>query len=116
MTATKTRRFRVAGVSFHPEYPQILHQLAATLSHADEPIACELSREPDNPHDGNAIAVVIPALEHPVIGHVPRDMAARLARTLDLGAVKIACDVIGVAVDPDRPDRPGLECSLRVVP
>lgn len=44
--------------------------------------ALTLRREPDNPHDGNAIAVMA---SHHVIGYVPRDDAAQLAPLLDAG-------------------------------
>src|SRR4051794_23398866 len=45
--------------------------------------ALELRREPDNPHDANAIAVHAPGGEK--LGFVPREPAAELAGELDAG-------------------------------
>ena len=45
--------------------------------------ALELSREPDNPHDANAIRV---AWRGRVLGYVPRSQNAALAGGLDRGA------------------------------
>lgn len=115
MSTTKTRRFRVAGVSFIDSYPANLHRLAKAIDTATfhgEPLPVVLRRNPDNPHDRNAIEVHVPALgDDAMVGHVPKDQARHLAPQMDNGTV-VGCSVYGVAIDPAHPDRPGLECSM----
>jgi hypothetical protein len=65
----------LAGFRFH-EAAQVWPQLKA----GD---ALELSREPDNPHDANAIRV---EWQGRVLGYVPRSENAALAWGLDRGA------------------------------
>ncbi|MRX42343.1 HIRAN domain-containing protein [Agromyces kandeliae] len=61
----------------------------------------QLVREPNNPHDANAIAVVADGLP---VGHVNKQMAARMAHLLDAGDPLRAISVAGSAagVEPDR--------------
>lgn len=102
----------VVGVSFCPEYPENLQRLeAAALIHFGdldhyEPLAATLEREPDNPHDPNAVAVHVPSVG--LIGHVPRGVAARLAPQLDSGTRYLA-GVERIRNHPDHPDRPGID-------
>ena len=54
--------------------------LAADAAAPGAPL--ELRREPDNPHDANAIAVLAGGAQ---VGWVPREVAAELAGELDAG-------------------------------
>ena len=94
-------RFRVkaVGMTFHDGYPDTFLDLAEY----PYPLEVTLRREPDNAHDPNAVAVV---LSGRAVGHVPRDLAVRLALALDAGA---RYQVTGtILIDPDHRDRPGL--------
>ena len=73
-----------------------------------------LYRNPENPYDANAIEVHVPSLgRRSMIGHVPRDLAARLAPSLDRGD-KWDVRLGSVLVDPEHEDNPGalvvMEC------
>lgn len=71
------------------------------------PVAVHLYRNPDNPHDANAIEVHVPKLgRRSMIGHVPRDVAARLAPLIDQGETWEA-SLVAVLIEPEHPDRPG---------
>lgn len=52
-----------------------------------------LRREPDNPHDRNAVAVLCSGQQ---VGYLSRDMAARLAEQLDDQAFRVEVRVLGV--------------------
>lgn len=99
-------RCRVAGVTFMAGYPRNLADLARRC--AVEPVAAELVREHDNGYDLNAVAVHI---EGRIVGHVPADMARRLAPLLD-GGFPLAAEALFVAVDDEHKDRPGLEIRI----
>lgn len=78
---------RVAGVSFDNR-----QQLVARLKHG-EPI--QLIREPNNPHDPNAIAVKRGTGEQ--LGYVPAYLAAELAQEIDRrGIHEIPATITGV--------------------
>ena len=96
----------VVGVSFEADYPANLHRLAR---HQDTGVTWELElrREPANPHDPSAVAVVVAADGSP-LGHVPAGLAGRLGPAMDAGQ-RFA--VIGWDVKAHA-DRPGL--ALRV--
>ncbi|RAZ83415.1 HIRAN domain-containing protein [Cereibacter johrii] len=54
-----------------------------------------LQREPDNPHDANAVAVLIDGLK---VGHLPRDQAARVGyqmRSIGLTSARCAARIRG---------------------
>lgn len=99
-------RCRVAGVTFMPGYPRNLADLAVRC--AVEPVAAELVREHDNGYDLNAIAVQI---EGRVVGHIPADLARRLAPVLD-GGMALGAEALYVAVDDEHKNRPGLEIRI----
>lgn len=120
---------KVVGLTFVDGYPTNLHNLATihadTQRHAlgwtdtptgDGHVHATLIRNPDNQHDPNAIEVHIPTLGRraSMIGHIPRDLAARLAPSLDRGDDWQAT-VSAVLVDPEHPDRPGLEVTIQRV-
>jgi len=67
---------RVAGAARH-------HAAALASDEVEPGRPLVLRREPDNPHDPNAIAVLTPGGEQ--VGWVPRDLAERIAPELDAG-------------------------------
>jgi hypothetical protein len=72
------RGLRVVGVAGAAQ-----HHAEALASDAAAPGArLELRRDPDNPHDANAIAVLAGGAQ---VGWVPREVAAELAGDLDAG-------------------------------
>lgn len=113
---------KVVGVTFVPGYPQNLYRLqeiaaenylSAPASFGNNPspegLPAVLIRNPDNPHDGNAIEVHVPALgRDAMIGHVPRDLAARLAPKMDDGE-EWQAEIVAVLVSPENPRNPGIE-------
>jgi HIRAN domain len=55
------------------------------------PVIVEFEREPFNPHDKNAIKVILQSWKPGFhIGYVPKDIAAKLAPQLDEGRVKVS--------------------------
>lgn len=106
---------KVVGASFVPAYPDNLHQLDAMQAEAErsgEPLTVAFRRNPDNPYDGYAIEVHVPALgeEMGMIGHLTRPVAARVAPEMDSG-VRWSAAIASVLIDPDFPDRPGISIS-----
>lgn len=96
-------RFQVkaVGVSFAPDSPTNLLDLALPL--ADASTEASLIREADNPHDPNAVAVLVAG---GIVGHLPATIAARVGPEIDAGSRwRAAYEVL---IDPDHPDRPGL--------
>lgn len=92
----------VVGMSFVPGYPAILEGLKPDVEYF-----AELHRNPANEYDTNAIEVHV---GHVMVGHLPRDVAARLAPALDSGG---RYDVqIWKRVHPDKPQNPGLTVRL----
>jgi hypothetical protein len=121
----KQVEFKVVGLTFVPGYPENVLALVADheLAQARETgfvndggasvLRVLLRRNPENEHDENAIEVHAPTLGRgrTMIGHVPRDLAAKLAPSLDRGDEWTA-RVMHVLVDPEHPDRPGVEVAL----
>jgi len=128
MSAPSRMSFKVVGVTFVAGYPQNLYRLqeiAATryleapgsLSNPGqiEPLPVVLIRNPENPHDENAIEVHVPALGRSgMIGHIPAAIAARLAPVIDEG-VAYHASVVVVLIHPDNPSNPGIEIRLERV-
>jgi len=128
VSAPRRLAFKVVGVTFVGGYPQNLYRLqdiAATryleapgsLSNPGqiEPLPVVLIRNPENPHDTNAIEVHVPALGRSgMIGHVPAGIAARLAPSIDAGAAYHSA-VVAVLIHPDNPSNPGIEIRLERV-
>ncbi len=75
LTARGLRVCGVAGAAVH-------HRDALAADAAAPGAPLELRREPDNPHDANAIAVLAGGAQ---VGWVPREVAAELAGELDTG-------------------------------
>jgi len=104
----------VVGMTFVEGYPSFVHnlrELVDGLTWQDEPIPVVFVRNPDNEHDPNAVEVHVPALGI-MIGHVSRQIAARLAPSLDEG-VAFTASVEWVRVDPDHPENPGVDIKFQ---
>lgn len=110
---------KVVGVTYAPGYPDTILRLhdAWTIREIHEgrtePLAAVLIRNPQNEHDGNAIEVHVPALGQ-MIGHVWKIEAAYLAPRIDAGEVW-AAQIVKARINPEHPDRPGIELSIRQV-
>ena len=82
-------------------------EFRSRLTVAEGPLRLSLFRNPDNPYDANAIEVHAPFLgRKSMLGHVPADLAARLAPSLDRGDEWSAW-LETVLVDPAHEDKPG---------
>lgn len=105
---------KVVGVTFCDGYPDNLHSLEDLAGRAfikgDEGIPAVLIRNPDNPYDENAIEVHVPALGE-MIGHLPRDLSAKLAPLMDDG-MEWTAEIESVYINPEHPDRPGIAISV----
>lgn len=74
---------------FHKLTPGTVRKLSTACN--DHPIKCRLEREPENPHDANAVKVV--AIEKPwakahggmPLGYVARQSASVIAPVMDAG-------------------------------
>lgn len=107
MTPTHTsHQTKVVGVSFQSGYPKTFHKWAA-LPKGRLP-SCKLKREPDNPHDPNAVAVVVGRVR---VGHLPRDVASWVAPRMDAGEM-FAATVETVDVYPDKPHSPSMTINV----
>lgn len=104
----------VVGITFAPGYPNTIHLLRRAMEEVEqhrgsrpEGPSVVLRRNPDNPHDRNAIEVHVPAIGQ-MIGHVGREHAARWAPKLDAGETP-RCWVESVRVKDGHEDRPGID-------
>lgn len=115
VTTSRTAFVRVVGVSFTAHYPDNLTKLYNLVDGAEEigeRLPVVLVRNPENPHDANAVEVHVPALgDMAMIGHVDRENAARLALRMD-GGDRFLCAVSGVRINPSHPDRPGIDIAV----
>lgn len=117
-TGNDERILPVVGVTFVPGYPNNLHQLQALIDWQDgqpgtEPLSVVLIRNPDNPHDPNAVEVHVPALtENGFIGHFGRDNARPIAALLDSGE-RLSASVYRCRVDADHPSNPGIDILIK---
>lgn len=109
---------KLVGVSYAPWYPRNVWELEHRLRFAEirtagpaRPVPVVLRREPDNPVDHNAVAVVEEAGHLGHLGHLNATLAARLAPELDAGTAW-AAHVINIAIHPQRQTVPGIEVRL----
>lgn len=132
--ATRSMALRVVGVTFCEGYPGNLHRLREIVEEryesdgegrwaavedweegepVGEPIPVNLIRNPENEHDENAVEVHVPVLGRygTMIGHIPRELAARLAPRMD-EAIPFSTVIKAVYVDPAHEDRPGIEIRV----
>lgn len=108
--------FKVVGVTFVAGYPKNILGLAELCNGLDmeEGPAVVLRRDPDNPHDSNAIQVHVPQEGIGMIGHVPKEIAARLAGELDIG-IHWRSHLYNVLIQNGHEDRPGITVKLQRV-
>lgn len=114
---------KVVGVTFVDGYPDNLYRLQEIAAEnylsapgsfgnneRPEGLPVVLIRNPENAYDANAIEVHVPALgrSNGMIGHVPRDLAARLAPLID-GGEEWQAAIVAVLVSPENPSNPGIE-------
>lgn len=115
VATTRTRVVKVVGVTFARGYPAnllLLRDIAEAAETTGERLAVVLVRNPDNPHDTNAVEIHVPALgDMAMIGHVPRDDAVRLAARMDAGDEFVA-EVAWCRIDPAHTDRPGIDIAV----
>lgn len=113
---TERIAFQVAGVSFRPGYPDNLlrlHDIEESQQHPGEGTVAVLERDPDNPHDPNAVKVMVPALgDDGHVGFVPKDLAPEVG-TLIQGRYRLLAE-ISTRVHPDHPDRPGADVLVLI--
>jgi hypothetical protein len=95
----------VVGLTFVKAYPGNLRTLQRRMDLAHlKCVTGSLVRNPDNPHDHNAVEVH--ATDMGMIGHLPADLAIDVAPLLDTEAMLRDVE-IEVRISPDHPDRPG---------
>lgn len=79
---------RLAGVSFRQELLRRIYDELWTTGREDE-IALDLVFEPSNPHDENAVRVVVdaPKTHAGTVGYVPAESAFRVSEAMRAGRV-----------------------------
>lgn len=108
---------KVVGMSFVDSYPGNVRSLDRRIRAVGSIFQprVEIQHDPDNEHDPNAIEVWI-AL-HDVAefyGHLPRDVAARLAPELDAGG-RWEVSIDKVLISDENPLHPGLSLKFKRV-
>lgn len=91
----------VVGLTFVSEYPGNILALS-------ENACVDLVRNPDNKYDSNAIEV---RMNTKMLGHIPKETAARIAPELDRG-IKYEATIFHVRISPENPNNPGLDILL----
>lgn len=107
----QTFECRVAGMSFRPGYPE---NLLTAEEHGILPGAgVGLKREPDNPHDPNAIGVWgwMPWGDAEHVGFIPANVARTLAPLMDAG-VQWSAVLNEILIHPDAPHQPGMSIQI----
>ena len=97
----------VAGVSFRANYPANLLALDAQIGKDKKAGVATLVREPENPHDKNAVMVLVGG-KH--IGYIPKDRAWGVTTSLFEGKRYEA--FVRVNIQPSYPSRPGVSLFL----
>lgn len=111
MTVPDRWSVKAVGVSFRPGFPENLHALARAYAQTPGTGEASLVREPENPADRNAVAVIAGGAH---VGFLPANLAARLAPEMDRGAQFRVTDA-EVLITPEFPERPGLLLSVERV-
>lgn len=78
-----------------------------------ETIAVVLLRNPGNKFDANAIEVHVPLLEG-MLGHLPKEVAAKVAPFMDSGG-QVAAALTGIFIAHAAPDNYGIGISVWTV-
>lgn len=102
---------RVVGVTFTPNYPGCILALDNLLRDLNN-IPLRLVRNPHNKFDSNAVEV---RYGNEMLGHLSKDVAARIAPKLDNGDSHYV-RVEKVLINPEKPDLPGLDIHLEWLP
>lgn len=97
----------IVGLSFVAGYPNNVLELQGYVYSS---LRVELRRNPANQYDTNAIEVHV---NDQMLGHIPKDVAARLAPVIDGGTTHEAF-VYGIRVSPENPHNPGLDLVVGV--
>lgn len=97
---------KVVGVTFHDGYPANFHKWSQRTD--GQYPNCTLVREPDNEHDPNAVAVKV---GRSIVGHVPRELAVRVAEVMDSGT-EVTARVVSVETYPDMPSNPTMTIEI----
>jgi hypothetical protein len=100
---------RIAGVAGAAQH----HAEALAADEVEPGRPLELRRDPDNPHDPNAIAVHLPGGAQ--VGWVPREVAAELAPRIDAGE-PLSAVVLREARSSPRDPRTALTMLLAEAP
>ena len=105
---------KVVGVTFVDDYPDNLLDIASIQRRRErrgdeEPLPAILIRNPDNRHDANAIEVHTPS--YGMLGHLPKDVAARLAPLLDAGETWQG-ELLSVRISREDPFQPGVDVYI----
>lgn len=93
----------VVGVTFVKGYPKNIQGLVTSPF-----VEVQLIRNPKNPYDKNAVEV---HFEDAMLGHLPREVAARVAVVMDEGGSYLAT-IYRVRISPENPNNPGLDLLL----
>lgn len=103
-TVEGVESFRVVGVTFTPNYPGNILALDNLMRDLDT-IPLKLVRNPYNKFDSNAVEV---RYTHEMLGHLSKEVAAKVAPKLDAGNSYTA-RVDRVLINPEKPELPGLD-------
>lgn len=95
----------VVGLTFVEGYPENILTINKLQQAKTGDIYLQLVRNPENPYDSNAVEV---RLNQQMLGHLPRDIAARVAPIMDQGYRYIAV-IHQVRISSDNPNNPGLD-------
>lgn len=119
---SKVVEFKAVGLTFVGTYPENLQRAHDEIVAREQTVGWAfltedapptglpvvLVRNPDNEYDENAVEIHLPFLGRRtgMVGHVPADLAAKLAPSMDRGDEWVA-RLERVLVNPEHPDRPG---------
>ncbi len=104
---------KVVGLTFVIGYPDNLVILADDIENGlqhDPACAIHLRRNPHNRFDSNAVEVRLTDTDA-MLGHIPKDVAKRLAAEVDSGTIWEA-EIVSVDIHPEHEDNPGLTIHL----
>ena len=108
---------RVVGVSYVDGYPmETIYPIRDAMAEREgfaraESIPAVIIRNPDNRFDRNACEVHVPMVDR-MIGHLPKDMAARVVAYIANGYSIGPCEVTSVRIHPANPDNPGIDIRV----
>jgi hypothetical protein len=108
----------LVGMSFVPDYPMNVRHWEREMSRrywedpdAPDAVVGWLRRNPDNQYDPNAIEVHFGEGEDSILGHLPRNVARKIAPEMDAG-IAWSVTMTGVRTHPQNVDNPGVDVRL----